>query len=75
MAAAWWTITNDTDLGGDTRHGIGVTDDADLLALGWLQHGERVDNRLKGIMIEGTKAFVNEQILERDVSWRKGWEA
>ena len=75
MAAAWTAIADDTNLGGDTRHGVGMTDDSHLLALRWLQHGERIDNRLEGIVIECTKAFVDEQILEGYVSWRKCGEA
>lgn len=45
MAAAGVAILDNSDLGGDAlAHRVGMTDDAHLLALRILQHGEGVDD-------------------------------
>ena len=69
MAAAGVAILDNPYLGGDAlAHRVGMTDDAHLLALRTLQHGEGVDDGGEGIGVEGSKAFVDEQILEGDVT-------
>lgn len=46
MAAAGVAILDNSYLGGDAlAHRVGMTDDAHLLALRTLQHGEGVDDR------------------------------
>ena len=69
MAAARVAVFDDAYLGGDTfAHGVGMADDPHFLALFRLEHGERVDDGGKGVGIEGAEAFVNKQVLERDVA-------
>ena len=46
MAAASVTILDDSYLCGDAfAHGVGVADDAHLLALRILEHSQRIDDR------------------------------
>ena len=69
MAAAGVAILDDPYLGGDAlAHRVGMTDDAHLLALRTLQHGEGVDDGGEGIWVESSEAFIDEQILEGDVA-------
>ena len=69
MAAAGVAILDDPYLGGDAlAHRVGMTDDAHLLALRTLQHGEGVDDGGEGIRVESSEAFIDEQILEGDVA-------
>lgn len=69
MAAAGVAILDNPYLGGDAlAHRVGMTDDAYLLALRTLQHGEGVDDGGEGIGIEGSEAFIDEQVLEGDVA-------
>ena len=69
MAAAGVAILDDPYLGGDAlAHRVGMTDDAHLLALRTLQHGEGVDDGGEGIGVEGSEAFIDEQVLEGDVA-------
>ena len=69
VAASRAAILDDAYLRGDVLlHGIGVADDAHLLALFRLEHGQRVDDRGQSLGIEGAEAFVDKQVLERDVA-------
>ena len=69
MAAAGVAILDNPNLGGDAlAHCVGMTDDPHLLALRTLQHGEGVDDGDEGIGVEGSEAFIDEQILEGDVA-------
>ena len=64
MAAAGVAILDNPNLGGDAlAHCVGMTDDPHLLALRTLQHGEGVDDGGEGIRVEGSEAFIDEQIL------------
>ena len=71
VAAAGGAVADDAYLGGDARHGVGVADDAHLLALRRLEHGKGVDDRLEAVVIKGAEAFVDEEVLEGDVSGRQ----
>ena len=72
MAAAGVAILDNPNLGGDAlAHCVGMTDDPHLLALRTLQHGEGVDDGGEGIGVEGSEAFVDEQVLEGDVAGRQ----
>ena len=69
MAAAGVAILDNPYLGGDAlAHRVGMTDDAHLLALRTLQHGKGIDDGGEGIGIEGSEAFIDEQVLEGDVA-------
>ena len=69
MAAAGVAILDNPYLGGDAlAHRVGMTDDAHLLALRTLQHGKGIDDGGEGIGVEGSEAFVDEQVLEGDVA-------
>ena len=64
MAAAGVAILDNPYLGGDAlAHRVGMTDDAHLLALRTLQHGEGVDDGGEGIRVEGS-----EEVFEGDVA-------
>ena len=68
MAAAGVAILDNSYLGGDAlAHRVGMTDDAHLLALRTLQHGEGIDDGGEGIRVESSEAFIDEQVLEGDV--------
>lgn len=69
MAAAGVAILDNSYLSGDAlAHRVGMTDDAHLLALRTLQHGEGVDDGGEGVWVEGSEAFIDEQVLEGDVA-------
>ena len=73
MAAAGVAILDNPDLGGDAlAHRVGMTDDAHLLALRTLQHGEGVDDGGQGIRVEGSEAIGDEEVREGDVAGRQG---
>ena len=58
MAAAGVAILDNSYLGGDAlAHRVGMTDDAHLLALRTLQHGEGVDDRGEGIRGQGFQSL------------------
>ena len=69
MAAAGVAILDDPYLGGDAlAHRVGMTDDAHLLALRILEHGEGVDDGGEGFRVEGSEAFIDEQVFEGNVA-------
>ena len=69
MAAAGVAILDNSYLRGDAlAHRVGMTDDAHLLALRALQHGERIDDRGEGVGVERSESLVDEEVLERDVA-------
>ena len=75
MAAAGGTVTDDANLGGDARHGFGMTDDTHLFTLRRLQHGKGVDDGLKGVVVECAETFIDEEVLEGDILGRQGRES
>ena len=61
MAAAGVAVLDNPDLGCDAlAHRVGMTDDAHLLGLRTLLHGEGIDDGGEGIGVEGSEAFVDE---------------
>ena len=66
-AATRIAVLDDTNLSSDAfAHGIGMTDDPDLLPLRSLKHGQRIDDRGKCIGIQCAEAFVDKEIPKRD---------
>ena len=73
MAASRVAVLDDAYLGGDAlRHGVGMADDAHLLALRRLEHCQRVDDSGERVGVERAETLVDEEVLERQVARRQG---